>query len=128
MSSERAFERERDWTQGPAKWAAAVVLGMACVLTSAWVMAGRVRIDRDAGGAEPARALASAPGTDANLTSGPLGPRPEPSIGPPAQAAPRLASGQPDAPVGSVRRPRVRQHLWASFRLIRLSLFRSRWR
>ncbi len=52
MESERGFERERDWTQGPAKWAAVVVLGAACVLTSAWVMTGRVRVEREAGGAE----------------------------------------------------------------------------
>lgn len=50
MESERGFARERDWTQGPAKWAAVVVLGAACVLTSAWVMTGRVMVERRAEG------------------------------------------------------------------------------
>lgn len=48
MPGERGFEREVDWTQGPAKWAAAVVLGAACMLTSAWVITGRVRVERAA--------------------------------------------------------------------------------
>lgn len=32
----------RDWTQGPAKWAAAVVLGAACVVGMTWSIVGRV--------------------------------------------------------------------------------------
>lgn len=93
MSSERAFERERDWTQGPAKWAAVVVLGAACMLTSAWVMAGRVHFEREPAGAQvtqsasalgappplPSRDVAAPAGAAAIVSVEPLGPAPEPS-------------------------------------------------
>lgn len=88
MESERGFERERDWTQGPAKWAAVVVLGTACVLTSAWVMTGRVgaRIEREA-------IAAKAPTTQA-----------QPAPAPAKPPAPLALAGEPVGPPADIAR------------------------
>jgi competence ComEA-like helix-hairpin-helix protein len=124
--SERPFERERDWRQGPAKWAAVVVLGSACALTSAWVMTGRVPIEprtgppgiRLAQGApapapgpalspEPASALLTTadsqygPWTDAPPeTSVVVDPHPELRAGAPPSPASRETAPKEPAPVG----------------------------
>jgi len=67
----------RDWTQGPAKWVAAVVLGSACVAGMTWSIVGRVPRPTwtaspgtapaaATNGASPAEALA---GTDSATTA-----------------------------------------------------------
>jgi competence protein ComEA len=74
----------RDWTTGPAKWAAVLVLGSASLAGMTWSIFGRERIPTRPPAVAPSRAAATAPDLSAPVEAN----SPETVPAEPAPAAP----------------------------------------
>jgi competence protein ComEA len=109
MHGDRSFEHRPDWTQGPAKWAAAVVLGAACILTIAWVMTSRVNAHEPSRAGDGITSAGSRP-TPPPPTASAATPLAADLVGPPiasSPAPPPLAlTGTPVEPATSAEPPR----------------------
>ncbi|MBC7835176.1 MAG: helix-hairpin-helix domain-containing protein [Phycisphaerales bacterium] len=76
-------DHQADWTSGPAKWAAVIVLGAASIGTAAWSIFGRTARDQSAARVDTAvhqAALSVEPATD-RLSGEPKPPPPAERVG-----------------------------------------------